>query len=196
MWERLAPRPIRRRVVTLMLKLADLLESIVVRIGRAVAWLTLFMVVLTVIVVVLRYFFSTGWIWMQELVTWAHAAVFLLGAAYTLARDEHVRVDVFYRQCQPAVRAWINIAGTVLLLFPVCGFLTHAGWRYAAKSWQRGEMSPETGGLGFPMIPLAKSLLVVMLVLLIAQGIVIVLRNLNALRTGQFAEPGAPGDVL
>lgn len=179
-----------------MLRLANGLESIVVWIGRAVAWLTLAMVLLTVAVVVLRYFFSSGRIWMQELVTWSHAAVFLLGAGYTLARDEHVRVDVLYRRYSAATQARINIAGTVLLLFPVCGFLARACGHYALKSWQVMERSPETGGLGYPLIPLAKTMLFAMFVLLMAQGIVTVLRNVHALRTGQFGTAARREDVL
>ncbi len=179
-----------------MLKIAACLESVTVWTGRAIAWLTLLMVLLTVAVVVLRYFFASGRIWMQELVTWSHAAVFLLGAAYTLARDEHVRVDVLYRRFSPGTRARINVAGTVLFLFPVCGFLAHAAGRYAWKSWQVMERSPETGGLGYPLIPLAKTMLFAMFVLLIFQGIAIVIRSLHALRTGEFDEPASRGEVL
>ena len=178
------------------MKLATRIEAIVVWVGRTIAWLTLAMVLLTVTVVVLRYFFASGRIWMQELVTWSHAAVFLLGAGYTLARDEHVRVDVLYRRFTPATRARINIAGAVLLLFPVCGYLAYAAGRYALKSWQVMERSPETGGLGYPLIPLAKTMLFAMFVLLMLQGLVTVLRNLQALRSGQFDAPAHRGDVL
>ncbi|MDH3646987.1 MAG: TRAP transporter small permease subunit [Gammaproteobacteria bacterium] len=179
-----------------MQKIADKLEAAVTTIGRATAWLTLFMVLLTFVVVVLRYFFDFGRIWMQELVTWSHAAVFLLGAAYTLSHDEHVRVDIFYRRASRATRARIDIAGTVLLLFPVCGLLLYTGGRYALKSWQLAERSPETGGLAFPFIPLAKSLLLAMIVLLILQGVVIILRNLYGLRTGNFPAEHKHGDVV
>ena len=179
-----------------MLKTANKLESLVITIGRAVAWLTLFMVILTVIVVVLRKFFNFGHIWMQELVTWSHAAVFLLGAAYTLSRDEHVRVDVFYRRMSAAKKAWINIAGTVLLLFPFCGMLVYSTGLYAMKSWRLAERSPETGGLAFPFVPLGKTFLLLMILLLIVQGIVIVLRNLHGLKTGEFPNKHSGGDVL
>ena len=179
-----------------MLKIADTLESVVTMIGRAAAWLTLFMVILTVVVVIMRYFFDFGRIWMQELVTWSHAAVFLLGAAYTLSRDEHVRVDVIYCRVSARTRAWINIAGTVLLLFPICGLLIYGGSRYASKSWQVAERSPETGGLAFPFIPVGKTLLVLMIVLLVIQGIVIILRNMQSLRTGVFVDEQSGGDIL
>lgn len=179
-----------------MLKIAARLDSINMTIGRAAAWLTLVMVLLTVVVVVLRYFFDFGRIWMQELVTWSHAAVFLLGAAYTLGRNEHVRVDIFYRRASPRARAGIDIGGTLLLLFPVCGLLLYTGGSYALKSWRLAENSPETGGLPFPFIPIAKSLLLMMIILLVSQGIVILLRNIHALRTGQFPADQRSGDVL
>lgn len=164
--------------------------------GRATAWLTLLMVLLTVVVVILRYFFDYGHIWMQELVTWFHAAVFLLGAAYTLSRDEHVRVDIFYRRASSRTRAWVNIVGTTVLLFPICGLLLFSVGRYALKSWRVMERSPETGGLVFPFIPLGKTLLLIMIVLLIVQGVVIILRNLHGLRSGSFPTETGYGDNL
>ena len=66
-------------------------------IGSGASWLTLFMVIVTFVIVVMRYVFDAGLIWLQESVIWMHAVVFMLGAAYTLEQEEHVRVDVFYR---------------------------------------------------------------------------------------------------
>ena len=80
-----------------MFKLRRALEDFSEFTGTVIAWLTIMMVLLTFSIVVLRYAFNLGWISMQESVTWMHAAVFMLGAAYTLKRDEHVRVDIFYR---------------------------------------------------------------------------------------------------
>lgn len=181
-----------------MLRLAELIESFVVWIGRVAGWLTLLMVLLTVVVVVMRYFFDAGRIWMQELVTWSHAAVFLLGAAYTLARDDHVRVDVLYRRVSVRARAWINIVGTLLFLFPVCVFMANASASYALKSWQIAERSVDSGGLPYPWIPLGKTLLFAMFALLLVEGVAIVLRNWRALRTGEFTKVAAPQheDVL
>ena len=91
--------------------------------GRLIAWLTLLMVLVTVVVVVLRYLFDAGWIWMQESITWMHAAVFMLGAAYTLRQDEHVRVDIFYREMSAKRRALVGVVGAFLFLLPVCFFI-------------------------------------------------------------------------
>ncbi|MCZ6584533.1 MAG: TRAP transporter small permease subunit, partial [Gammaproteobacteria bacterium] len=81
-----------------MLRLRQFLEDFSEFTGTVIAWLTIMMVLVTFVIVVLRYAFDLGWISMQESVTWMHAAVFMLGAAYTLKRDEHVRVDIFYRR--------------------------------------------------------------------------------------------------
>ena len=76
-------------------RVASGLDTIAEATGRAVAWLTLAMALVAIAVVGLRYGFGIGLIWLQESVTWMHAAVFMLGAAWTLRHDGHVRVDVF-----------------------------------------------------------------------------------------------------
>ncbi|HHQ14344.1 MAG TPA: TRAP transporter small permease subunit, partial [Chromatiales bacterium] len=118
-----------------MLRFAELLESFNALIGRTVAWLTLVMVLLTVVIVLLRYAFDLGWIWLQESVTWMHASVFMLAAAWTLGRDEHVRVDVFYRKLGPRGRAIVDLAGTWLFLVPVSLFLLWSSFGYVEASW-------------------------------------------------------------
>ena len=139
--------------------------------GRLIAWLTLPMVLGTFVVVVLRYGFDLGWIWMQESVIWLHAAVFMLAAAYTLNRDEHVRVDVFYRGMRPERKALVNLAGTVLFLLPMAVFLVVTSFEYVAVSWLIGESSREAGGLPFPFVPLLKTVIPVTALMLIAQGV-------------------------
>ncbi len=62
-------------------------------IGRGVAWLTLAMVLITFVVVILRYVFSIGWVWLQESYVWVHGIVFMIGAGYTLLHNGHVRVE-------------------------------------------------------------------------------------------------------
>lgn len=148
--------------------------------GRAVSWLTLAMVLATVAVVVLRYAFGQGLIWLQESVNWMHALVFMLGAAYTLKADEHVRVDVFYRELGERGRAVVNLAGTLLFLLPLCAYLAVESWPYVASSWRIGERSREAGGL--PMLYLLKTLIPLMAALLALQGIAGALRALLALR--------------
>lgn len=149
--------------------------------GRASAWLTLFMVIMTGIVVLLRYVFDAGFIWMQESITWMHAAVFMLGAAYTLQQDEHVRVDIFYRNMSPRRRAIVDLVGVAVFLLPVCAFLAYTAYDFAAVSWSMQEISREPGGLPFPAIPLLKSIVIIMPVTLALQGISMILHSLTDL---------------
>lgn len=152
--------------------------------GKASAWLTLFMVVITFIVVVMRYVFDAGLIWLQESVVWMHGVVFMLGAAYTLQCEDHVRVDVFYRSMSAKRRAWVDLVGVILFLLPLCVFL---GWKsvdFVVASWSVREASRESGGLPYPLIPLLKSVLLLMPVTVGLQGLSLMLRSLRMLRQG------------
>ena len=160
--------------------LPDILDRISELSGRGVAWLTLLMVILTFLIVVLRYGFDSGWIALQESVSWLHACVFMLGASYALKRDSHVRVDIFYQQFSRRGRAWVDLLGSLLLLLPVCLFIFYASWDYVLDAWEIGEGSAETGGL--PALYLLKSLLLMMPVLLILQALAHSLRAWQILR--------------
>jgi TRAP-type mannitol/chloroaromatic compound transport system permease small subunit len=150
--------------------------------GRALAWLTLAMVLVTFGVVILRYFFHTGSIALQESVTYLHAAVFMLGAAYTLKHDGHVRVDILYRDLSQRGQAWVNLAGTLVFLLPVCVFIVVASWKYVAVSWSIREGSPEAGGLN--AVFLLKTVIPLMAILLLLQGISLGLHSLLQLARG------------
>lgn len=163
-------------------RLLDVLERINIMVGRAVSWLVLIMVLTTFIIVVLRYLFDFGWIWLQESVTWMHAAIFMLAAAYTLAREEHVRVDIFYRGFSPRGRALVDAAGAIFLLIPVAVFIIVASWDYVLVSWRIHETSREAGGLIYPFLSILKSLIPIMATMLLLQGAVLLLRSINLLR--------------
>ena len=153
-------------------------------IGRLTAWLTLVMVLVTFVVVVMRYVFDAGLSWMQESVTWMHACVFMLGAAYTLRHEEHVRVDIFYRGMNDKRRALVDAVGIVVFLLPLCGFIAIKTWDFAAASWAMKEVSRESGGLPYPMIPLLKSVILVMPITLALQGLSLLLQSLRKLFPG------------
>jgi TRAP-type mannitol/chloroaromatic compound transport system permease small subunit len=157
-------------------KLAQRIEQFNTAIGELVAWLTLVMVLITFAVVVLRYWFDIGWIWLQESVTWMHAAVFMLAAAYTLARDEHVRVDIFYSRLSDRNRAMVDALGTIVFLLPVTFFLVWSSWNYVIVSWTLKETSSEAGGMVYPMISVMKSFIPAMATLLLLQGVAMLLR--------------------
>ena len=152
--------------------------------GKVTAWLTLAMVIVTTIIVGLRYVFDAGFIWLQESVTWMHAAVFMLGASYTLLNEEHVRVDIFYRSASEFRRAWVDLIGVLIFLLPMCGYLAYASWDFAAASWSIRETSREPGGLAYPLIPMLKSVVVLMPVAVGLQGVSLLLRSLARIRRG------------
>jgi TRAP-type mannitol/chloroaromatic compound transport system permease small subunit len=161
----------------------NLLDRISGVIGRAASWLTLLMVIVTFVVVVMRYVFDAGLIWVQESVVWMHAAVFMLGAAYTLRDEEHVRVDVFYRNMTPRRRAWVDLFGVVVFLLPLCVFLGWNSFDFVMQSWKIGEMSRESGGLPYPFVPLLKSVLLLMPVAVALQGLSLAMKSLRTLRS-------------
>lgn len=150
--------------------------------GKTTSWLTLAMVILTSVIVIMRYVFDAGLIWMQESVTWMHAAVFMIGAAYTLLHEEHVRVDIFYRKMSEQSRAIVDLIGVVFFLLPLCGFLALMAYDFAAAAWSIHETSREPGGLPYPMIPLLKSIVIVMPVAVALQGISMLMRSIATIR--------------
>lgn len=154
----------------------QLVDALNEKLGLAVSWLTLLMVGVTFLVVVLRYVFDLGWIAMQESVTYMHAVVFMLGAAFTLKRHGHVRVDIFYRTFGRRGRAWIDLLGGLVLLLPMCLFIVWISWDYVAASWSVVEGSREAGGL--PGVFLLKTLILVMPLLLAMQALAGVVRDL------------------
>lgn len=170
-------------------RIAVAADAAVCWLGRVVSWLALVMVLVTGAVVLLRYAFDVGWIWLQEAVTWMHAAVFLLAAAYTLSRDEHVRVDIFYRRMSPRRRAVVDTAGVLFLLLPTCGWIVLSAWDYVIASWQVMESSLETGGM--PGLFLLKTLIVATPVLLALEGLALVV--LRWTRLSDSGDGGAAG---
>lgn len=144
------------------------LAGVVALLGRAAAWLTLAMTLLTFLVVVLRYGLNEGWIWMQESVTYLHATVFMVAAAWAFQADEHVRVDILYRNRSERYRRIVDLAGTLVFLVPFSLFLIYYGWDYVVSAWVVREASSEPGGL--PLVWLLKTLVLVMPALLLAQA--------------------------
>ena len=138
-------------------------------IGRAVSWLCLALVITTGVVVLLRYVFSIGFVWLQESYVWMHAIIFMVGAGYTLLHDGHVRVDVFYRGASPRYKAWVNLLGSLLLLLPVVVVIAFMSLGYVGDSWSRLEASREAGGL--PGLFLLKSVILIFCFLLTLQGL-------------------------
>lgn len=170
--------------------LAILLDRLADKTGHIIAWLTLAMVFITFAVVVLRKLFETGSIALQESVSYLHAAVFMLATAYTLKQDGHVRVDIFYQKYSARTRAWVDLLGTLLLLFPVCLYILFSSLEYVSASWSMLEGSREAGGLDG--VFLLKTAIPAMAILLLLQGCSIILHKLLLLAGHPVAgEPGS-----
>ena len=133
------------------------------------------MVVLVMIVVVTRYFLEVGSIALQESVTYLHCLVFMLGLAFTLKHDGHVRVDIFYRGFSPKSKAVVNLLGGILFLVPVCLLIFFTSWNYVLASWAIQETSAENNGL--PFVYLLKTLMLLMPATLLLQGIAEIIKS-------------------
>ncbi len=145
------------------------LDSATERVGRGIAWLAAALVMVTGVIVLLRYAFNTGSIALQESLIYINALLFTLGSAYTLRRDGHVRVDIFYNRMKKRNRALVDLGGTLFLLLPLCGFILWTSWDYVALSWQIRERSAETSGL--PFVYLLKTTILLLAAALLVQGV-------------------------
>jgi len=155
------------------------IESFIDWSGRTVSWLSLLLVLVTFLVVILRYVFDFGSIALQETSTYLHAAIFLIGMAYTLQQDAHVRVDIFYAQFSRQTKTWVDLLGALFLLLPFMLFISWISWQYIADSWAVQEGSREAGGL--PGVFLLKSLILLMSGLLSLQALTQVARNIDSI---------------
>ncbi len=174
-------------MLRILLRIAHAIDQFTAWIGKFTAWLVLAMVLIGGWNVVGRYLgrlvgqnlASNG---LLEAQWYLFDLVFLLGAAYTLQTNDHVRVDIFYKSLGDRQRAWVNLLGTCLFLFPFCGLVIFYSWESVINSWQIWETSPDPGGL--PRYPI-KTMIIVGFVLLILQGIAEVIKNL-AIALGYF----------
>lgn len=154
---------------TATLNLTHFLDSFTQWTGRVISWLTLFMVITVVLVLILRNWFDLSAIALQESVTYMHATVFMLGAAFALKHNDHVRVDVFYQNFSEKKKAWVNIVGFACLMLPVCIFIFIYCKDYVLFSWALKEGSNQPGGI--PFMYGLKTLLLAMPIALIIQGL-------------------------
>ncbi len=161
-------------------RLSPLIKKIVSTSARAVMWLLLLMALVQFGIVILRYVFGINYIFMQESITYMHGAVFLLAAGYALLTDDHVRVDIFYREAPAKRKALIDFLGTYFLLFPICLLLLWTASPYVASSWAVGEGSAETSGIQGVFI--LKSMIPAFAILLAMAGFNIAARAGDTLR--------------
>ena len=165
------------------------IESFIDWSGRTVSWLSLALVLVTFIVVVLRYVFDSGSIALQEVTSYLHATIFLVGMAYTMQKEAHVRVDIFYTRCSRKTKAWIDLFGALFLLLPFMIFISWVSWSYITDSWSVLEGSREAGGL--PAVFLLKSLILVMTFLLSLQALTQIFRNIETILNTETGNTGS-----
>ena len=164
------------------------IDAVNERIGKLVGFLVLVMVAIGAFNALARYFgrFTETQLSSNAFLEgqwYLFSLLFLLGAGYTLERDEHVRVDVFYGRLSTKAKAWIDLIGGLLFLLPFCVFAFWVSLPSIESSWSVLEQSPDPGGL--PRWPI-KSMILVSFVLLFLQGISEVIKRLRVL-TGHAA---------
>ncbi len=166
---------------TSWLAAADRIDRVTAAIGRGAAWCALVLVAVQFTVVVLRYVFGFGSVWLQESLIYAHAALILLAAAWTMAADAHVRVDILYAQASPRRKALVDLLGALLLLLPFVTMLVIVALPYVARSWSIFEGSREAGGLR--LVFALKTLIPAFALLMALQGGAQIIRAWSALAT-------------
>ena len=117
------------------------------KIGGISSLLILFLILLVSVSVILRYVLSIGFIWIQDLYIWIHAIFILLGISYTLKMDNHVRIDLLYRNLNKKKRNLINLIGLIIFAIPLTYILLVNGLDYFTRSYNLNEGSKESGGL-------------------------------------------------
>ena len=148
-------------------------------IGKTFSWLSLGIVLVCFSVVVLRYFFNTGFVWMQDLYVWMNGIMFTAVAGYVLLQGGHVRVDIFYRPATIRRKAIIDLIGTVIFLLPFTWIVAYYSWNYVRSSWSIFEQSGNAGGLHGLYI--LKSFILVFAGLVALQGLAMVARSVLVL---------------
>jgi len=162
-----------------LLAVADRIDRVNTAIGRGVAWLALAIVLGQFALVVARYVFGFGSIWLSEAVMYGHATLFLLAAAWTLRLGGHVRVDIFYAEAGARTKALVDFLGALLLLLPFILVVLLFSVPYAMRSWAILERSQEVGGL--PLVFVLKTLIPLFAVLLGLQGVAQAIRAAQTL---------------
>jgi TRAP-type mannitol/chloroaromatic compound transport system permease small subunit len=164
------------RAIALVIKA---ISSVNAFLGQVFSWFTLGIVLVCFSVVTLRYVFSIGFVWMQDLYVWMNGIMFTGVAGYVLLKEGHVRVDIFYRPWDLRRKAIVDLIGTVVFLLPFTCVVTIYSWAYVARSWRFGETSGNIGGL--PGLYILKSFIIVFAVVVALQGVAMALRSILVL---------------
>lgn len=156
-------------------------------VGRVFSWLALATVIACFSVVVQRYLFSTTYLWLQDLYVWLGGAMFMAVAGFALMRDDHVRVDIFYRPAPLRSKAIRDLVGVVLFLIPYCVVAWIYSFPYVQRSWVLLESSANNGGM--PGLYILKTFILVFIVLVALQGVAMAFRSILVLAGRQELLP-------
>ncbi len=162
------------------LSIARTIDHINGYIGRTVSWLAVSMVIIQFLVVVLRYGFGIGFIWMQESIMYMHTYMFMLGAAFTYYLDGHVRVDIIYSNMSEKRKAWVNLIGAAFFMIPMSCVLFYYAYPIVEGSWEILESSKDNSGI--PAVFILKTALLIFPVMMVLQAISVIIHSLAILQ--------------
>ena len=157
-------------------KTARAIDCVNELIGKFTSWAALGLVLVQFGIVMMNFLYSEGIIAVQESLTYMHSLLFLGAAGYTLLHNGHVRVDIFYSRMNEKKKAYINLFGTLIILFPVLIFIAIYAWPFVYQSWQIKEGSVETSGLH--IVYILKSMILLFVFSTFIQGVSISLHSI------------------
>ena len=134
------------------------IEKMINSFGKFISLMIPIMTILMIVIIVARYFFGIGLTGLQELVMYIHDFIFLGCAGYVHYKDEHVRVDIFYRESSDLYKKNINYFLSLIFLIPVCFVIGYYSIELIGMSWRIKEVSTEAGGLNY--VYLQKTLII------------------------------------
>ncbi|MEQ5868315.1 TRAP transporter small permease subunit [Sagittula sp. NFXS13] len=157
-------------------RIASVICAINAAVGTILSWLSVGIVLVCFTVVVQRYVFAVSHVWMQDLYIWMNGAMFTGVAGFALLRDNHVRVDIFYRPATPRKKAVIDLVGVLLFLMPAMYVVWIYALPFVQRSWRYGEGSANVGGM--PALFVLKTFILAFAVLIALQGLAMILRSI------------------
>ena len=158
------------------------------RVGSGVSWLTTLLVIVVCYDVFTRYLLRSSMVAVQELEWHLFAVIFLIGAAYTLKHDRHVRVDVIYGRLSPKSKAWVDLVGSMVFLIPFCLVAIWSSKTFVINAFAVGETSPDPGGL--PARFVLKAAIPTGFLLMALQGLSLALKSLFEILDAKSEERG------
>ena len=166
--------------MNMLKKYVKIVDDLNERVGNGIAWLTLVLVLVVCFDVITRYVFKSSSVGVQELEWHIFAVIFLMGAAYTLKHEKHVRVDIIYSRLTEKKQAVINVLGTILFLIPFSLLIIFSSFDFVWNSLVIGESSPDPGGL--PARFILKAVLPISFIFILIQGTSLLFKSILILK--------------